>query len=66
MEKKLFKSRKHRMLTGVCGGIAEYANIDPTVIRLFCVLFGLACGLGVIFYICAVFIIPKNPEMIRE
>lgn len=61
MEKKLYKSKKEKIFSGVCGGIAEYTQIDPVVIRLFFVLFSLACGLGVIAYIAALFIIPKNP-----
>lgn len=48
------------MLAGVCGGIAEYFNIDPTVIRLAWVLFSLCGGSGVLAYIIAAIIIPKE------
>ena len=65
MEKKLYKNKKGKMLGGVCSGIAEYANIDASVIRLFCVLFSLACGLGVIAYICALFIVPSRPKTVE-
>ena len=44
MEKRLYKSNKNKMLDGVCGGIAEYFNIDPTLVRLGAVV--LACGVG--------------------
>ena len=62
MEKKLYKNKNGKMIGGVCSGIGEYTNMDASVIRLFCVLFSLACGLGVIAYICALFIMPSKPE----
>ena len=49
----------NRTICGVCGGIGEYLNIDPTVIRLLWVLFSLAGGAGLLAYIIAVFIIPE-------
>ncbi|MDY4207091.1 MAG: PspC domain-containing protein [Lachnospiraceae bacterium] len=58
--KKLYRSRKNRMICGVCGGIAEYFNIDPTLIRLALVLF--ACtGTGILAYFIASIIIPDEP-----
>lgn len=59
-EKRLYRSRESRMLYGVCGGIAEYFNIDPTLIRLLFVLFGLS-GSGILAYIIAAIIIPDSP-----
>ena len=57
--KKLYRSRKNRMICGVCGGIAEYFNIDPTLIRLALVLF--ACtGTGILAYFIASIIIPDE------
>ena len=48
------------MLTGVCGGIAEYFNIDPTLVRLAWVIFTCASfGAGVVAYIVASIVIPK-------
>ena len=61
MEKKLYKSNKEKLICGVCGGIAEYLGIDPTLVRLIFVLFGLM-GFGVLFYIIAVFVIPNQPD----
>ena len=58
--KSLYRSRESRMLCGVCGGIAEYFNIDPTLIRLLFVLFGLS-GSGILAYIIAAIIIPDSP-----
>ncbi len=60
--KRLYRSRKNRMLCGVCGGVAEYFNIDPTLIRLLFVLFGLS-GSGILAYIIAAIIIPDSPMM---
>jgi len=56
--KRLFKSRSNRVIFGVCGGIGEYFNIDPTIIRLLCVLLG-CTGTGILVYIIASIIIPE-------
>ena len=58
--KKLYRSRKNRMLCGVCGGIGEYLNIDPTLVRLLAVLLGCS-GTGILVYIIAAIIIPVSP-----
>ncbi len=62
MEKRLYKSNQNKVLDGVCGGIAEYFNIDPTLIRLGWVVFCALGGSGVLAYIVAALIIPRNPE----
>lgn len=62
MERRIYRSRKNRMIAGVCGGIAEYLNIDPAIVRLIMALLVLANGLGLILYILAVIIIPEKPE----
>ena len=59
--KKLYKSRDNRMISGVCAGIAEYFNMDPTIIRLVWVLFSLLGGSGVLGYIIAAIVIPEYP-----
>ncbi|MBS1366645.1 MAG: PspC domain-containing protein [Oscillospiraceae bacterium] len=61
MEKKLYKSNQNKMIDGVCGGIAEYFGIDPTVVRLIWALFSLMGGCGILAYIIAAIIIPRNP-----
>lgn len=61
MKKKLYKSSTTRMLAGVCGGIAEYLEVDPTLIRLAWVAFCILGGSGVLFYILAAIIIPDAP-----
>ncbi len=60
--KRLFRSRTDRMLAGICGGIAQYANIDPTVVRVLAVIMGSMGGFGLIAYIVLIFVIPENPE----
>ena len=58
--RKLYRSNTDRMLCGVCGGIGEYLNIDPTLIRLIWAV--LACsGTGILVYILAAVIIPQGP-----
>lgn len=57
MQKRLVKSHVDRKICGVCGGVAEYINIDPTVIRLLWILFG-CFGAGVIAYIIAAIVMP--------
>lgn len=62
MEKRLYKSNENKMLSGVCGGIAEYFGIDPTLVRLGWVLFCALGGSGFLAYIVAAIIIPYRPE----
>ena len=62
MKKKLYKSNDNKMVDGVCGGIAEYFGIDPTLVRLGWVVFCALGGSGVLAYIVAALIIPRNPE----
>ena len=59
--KKLYKSAADRKLAGVCGGIAEYFNVDATLIRLAWVLFSLLGGSGLLAYIIAALIMPEQP-----
>lgn len=60
MDKKLYRSRSNRMLGGVCGGLAEYINADPTLVRLLWVIFGFAGGAGIPAYIIAWLIMPEG------
>ncbi|MDD6283378.1 MAG: PspC domain-containing protein [Oribacterium sp.] len=59
--KKLYRSRENRMIAGVCGGIAEYFNIDPTLIRLLWAGLTLFFCLGIVFYIICAIVIPDAP-----
>jgi len=60
--KKLYRSRKNRMIAGICGGLAEYFNMDPTLMRILFVFVSLLPGPSVIFYILAWIIIPEDPK----
>lgn len=59
MSKKLTKG-SDRMIAGVCSGIAEYFETDPTLIRILFVLFALALGSGILFYLILAIIIPSK------
>lgn len=61
MEKRLYKSNENKMIDGVCAGIAEYFNIDPTLVRLGAVVLTCA-GSGILAYIIAMCVIPRNPN----
>lgn len=58
-QKRLYRSRNSRMLCGVCVGVAEYFNIDPTLVRLGMVILG-CTGSGVVAYIVGAIIIPDQ------
>lgn len=60
MKKRLMKSRTDRKLAGVCGGIAEYLEVDPTVIRLVWVIASLIGGSGLLAYIAAAILMPEE------
>ena len=60
--KKLHKSQTEKKLCGVCGGIAEYFAVDPTIIRLLWVLGTIFVGAGVIAYIIAAIVMPDQPQ----
>lgn len=59
--KKLFRSRKNRMIAGVSGGIGEYYDIDPNIIRLLFVVSLFMGGVGVLVYLVAIVLIPESP-----
>ena len=61
MEKKLYKSNTNKVIYGVCGGIGEYFNIDPTLVRLAWVVFCALGGSGLLAYIIMALIIPRQP-----
>ena len=61
MEKKLYRSKTNKKLCGVCGGIAEYFDIDPTLVRLALALAVVLAGFGLLAYIVAALVIPVEP-----
>lgn len=62
MEKKLYKSNDNKIIAGVCGGIAEFFSLDPTLVRLGLVVFCALGGSGILAYIIAAIIMPKAPD----
>lgn len=62
--KKLYRSRTNKKVGGVCGGIAEYFNLDPSLIRLGAVILIFIWGAGLLAYIAAWAIIPERPTHI--
>ncbi len=61
MQKRLYRSENNVMVSGVCAGIAEYLNVDPTIVRLLWVLATIwTFSLGLIAYIVCIFVIPVD------
>lgn len=60
--KRLYRSRLDRMIGGVCGGLGDYFDIDPTVIRLLFVFGTLLGGPGVIAYLILLVVVPLEPD----
>lgn len=63
--KRLYKSEEEKMISGVCGGIAEYLNIDPSIVRLVAALLIFASGffIGIAIYIIAAVILPGKSSV---
>ena len=59
--KKLYRSNTNRKLCGVCGGLAEHFDIDPTIIRLIFIFLTLFGGGGVLIYLICALVIPNSP-----
>lgn len=58
--KRLFRSRKDRILGGVCGGLGNYLNVDPILVRVVWAILFFAAGVGLLAYILAWIIIPEE------
>ena len=65
MNKKLYRSTTNKMLAGVCAGLADYLNIDPTIVRVIWALVGLS-GAGLVAYLICALIIPEKPSNIID
>ena len=66
MGKKLYRSNTNKKIAGVCAGLAEYLNIDPTIIRLIWALVALFAGAGIIAYLVCALVIPEKPDNIID
>ena len=64
MKKRLYRSEKDRKVAGVCGGIAEYFGIDPTLVRLGTAILSCFWLTGVIVYIIATIVIPNERDVV--
>ena len=58
--KRLYKSRNNKMICGVCAGIADYFNIDPSIVRVLWAVLALSSGTGVLAYIACAIILPEG------
>ena len=65
MDKRLYRMEEGKMVCGVCAGIAEYYNLDPTVVRVVWAIASCFAFAGVIAYVAAAVIIPVKPKMIE-
>ena len=59
--KRLYRSKHDRVIAGVCGGVGEYLNVDPVIVRIVWVLLALLGGSGILAYILGIILIPENP-----
>ncbi len=62
--KKLYKIEEGKKVFGVCGGIAEYFNVDPSIVRIIALFMFFAGGSGFLAYIIAAIVLPKKSEVI--
>ena len=60
--KKLYKSETNKMIAGVCAGIGEYLNVDPTAVRVIWALISCCAGVGIAAYIICALIMPVKPS----
>ena len=64
--KQLYRRRGGRKILGVCGGLANYFDIDPTIVRVVFALIGLFWGAGILAYFIMALVIPENPYEIVD
>lgn len=64
MKKRIYKIEDGKKLDGVCGGIGEYFDIDPTLVRLAWILFTCFNGSGIVAYIIAAIVMPRKSDVI--
>ena len=64
--RRLYRSRSDRMISGIAGGLGEYLNVDSTIVRLLFVFFALAGGPGLLVYIVMLLVVPEEPMVASE
>ena len=62
-QRRLYKNSEQKMICGVCAGLAEYFNIDVSIVRLLTVLLAFSVGSGVLAYIVAALILPEKRDI---
>mgnify|MGYP004538336017 FL=1 len=62
MKKRLYRTRTDRKLAGVCGGVADYFNIDPTIVRVIWALLAFFYGTSVLLYLIMALVVPEKPD----
>ena len=63
MNKRNYKNREKKMLCGVCAGLAEYFDIDPTIVRVLWAVISLGYGIGLLAYIVCAIVFPDKSEV---
>ena len=63
MSKRIYKNREKKMLCGVCAGLAEYFDIDPTIVRVLWAVVSLGYGIGLLAYIVCAIVFPDKSEV---
>jgi phage shock protein C len=64
--KRLYRSRSKRILGGVCGGLGEYLNVDPTVLRVIFVVLAFLYGASLLIYLIMWVLVPEEPQSSAE
>ena len=64
--KKLYRSKTNRVIFGVCGGLGEYFEIDPLIVRILFIVLSLAHGAGVIAYIILAILVPEDEKKVKK
>ena len=60
--KRIYRSRNDKVIAGICGGLGNYLNIDPVIIRVIFIILLLTVGSGILIYLIAWILIPLEPE----
>jgi phage shock protein PspC (stress-responsive transcriptional regulator) len=63
MAKKFYRSRKNRVIAGICGGLAEYFDVDPIIVRLITLILVMSAGGGLLAYLIAWVVVPEEPGL---
>lgn len=65
MEKRLYRNTDNKIISGVCSGLGEYFNLDPTIMRIIFLILFFGFGTGVLIYIILWVVMPEKPKMIN-